>query len=652
MSNLPGTPGTSRGGGADVSDVYSGDPRAPPVSETAEEDVFGVIASGDSFVAESPGIAPVAAPAVTNAWTGKRSFSHVVSPKPPVHTSSSSSSHITASEIQRQQSTFIVRRAPPDMSPQGAIKTIAAQMRLPPGALFESALRDPHDRRRLYLVFKTPTLRQEVAAKGFKLGNVTIQPSDGALKGYIPFPPYFVDTSSLIVQLSKHGHVTSSKFITTSDGIRVAGFQFELKLKPSAVPPREIKYGGCSMAVRYSDDLRHCGFCHNYGHTVRFCHKRAAAEEERNLRVAHKSDSAKATEGALPAPADPSTGDDPPGEPDELEKLKSLWSTALSHTINEEVTAIEELNTHYYCRLACVSDRAVELRMDENCPSASSVDVVEAILSKRVMKEWREEWSEIRTRYRDIREADHTTFVDKGMPPNLATDLRTLLPPPAKFPDITISSEQQLEYIEKFGLISEINIAMVDLFQEQDVDMKSDEEEDTDTDDDDDDTDDEDPLQRPMAIGTAQPAHDDNISVNSSDNAATVIATALAPKLPLDYKPIPADEHSRFREQLAPDYDKFHCEHAFRVISKKSKFSLTNVVYNFANQIRQQPNFSSINPASVIVLPFEANLYLIYVRELELANALRQHLDRNRNTLLISKVGQPKINKKFREVVS
>ena len=84
---LPGPPGTSRGGGADVSDVYSGDPRAPLVSDTAGEDVFGIIASGDSFVAESPGFSPVAASAATNAWTGKRPFSHVVSPKPPVHTS-------------------------------------------------------------------------------------------------------------------------------------------------------------------------------------------------------------------------------------------------------------------------------------------------------------------------------------------------------------------------------------------------------------------------------------------------------------------------------------------------------------------------------------------------------------------------------------
>ena len=178
----------SRGGDsvALLGNAVTTDPNAPLVSTSVTGDDLGIGACGDVH-AESPSIARGAAPAAPTAWTGKQSFAHVVSPHVRSSTSPTSSPSLTASEIQRQQSTFIVRRAPPDMSPQGAVKTIADQMRLPPGALFESALRDPQDRRRLYLVFKSPTLKQSVASKGFKLGNVTIKPSDGALRGYIPF---------------------------------------------------------------------------------------------------------------------------------------------------------------------------------------------------------------------------------------------------------------------------------------------------------------------------------------------------------------------------------------------------------------------------------------------------------------------------------
>ena len=192
-----------------------------------------IMASGVSTPAIAPG--PVTTGPKANG--GPRSFASVVSPPshpaPPSH--KSSTPHLTASEIQRQHATYIIRRAPPDMTPQGAIQTISAQMGAKPAALFESVLRDPQDRRRMYLVFKSPSIKEQVAARGFRLGSVVIKPTDGALSGYIPFPPYFADLSSIVIQLSRHGQVTHHKFVTTSDGIRVAGVQFKLKLTANAV---------------------------------------------------------------------------------------------------------------------------------------------------------------------------------------------------------------------------------------------------------------------------------------------------------------------------------------------------------------------------------------------------------------------------------
>lgn len=87
------------------------------------------------------------------------------------------------------------------------VSTASSQMGLIPGALLESVLRGPKDRRRVYLTFSSAETQRLVEQKGFYLRDMHIRPSDGAVSGYMPHPPYFVDCNTLISILSRFGTV-------------------------------------------------------------------------------------------------------------------------------------------------------------------------------------------------------------------------------------------------------------------------------------------------------------------------------------------------------------------------------------------------------------------------------------------------------------
>ena len=643
----------SRGGDsvALLGNAVTTDPNAPLVSTSVTGDDHGIGACGDAH-AESPSIARAAAPAAVTAWTGKQSFAHIVSPPLRSSTSPVTSSSLTASEIQRQQSTFIVRRAPPDMSPQGAVKTIADQMRLPPGALFESALRDPQDRRRLYLVFKTPSLKQSVAAKGFKLGNVTIKPSDGALRGYIPFPPYFVDTTSLLVQLSKHGHVTEHKFVTTSDGIRVAGFQFALQLKPSAIPPREIQYGGHKMAVRYSDDLRRCGFCHSFGHTVRFCRKRAAAEEERHLRATLQPDTVKATEGALPVeiPVDPTTtGDDPPVETDEESKLRALWDQALATSIKDEDTTFQELLLDVFCRMSSVRDIAASLKLDEHHQTA--VDVAAEEITRQIIRDWRTEWCNLKLRFRDQRREDHEAFVCKGLKAQLPEELQYIPVAPAEpdFATFRPTSDQELDYVQRFGLLQQFTNQFKSRLAELiDEDMSISDEKDVDH---------QSIVSSVIDVEVLSARHSIQSRTKLAGNSpakTTATFTSEPSAAPLEKPDFDVtDEHHRLFVQDCPSgFNKRHCPFAVKIDSDVDPRAVQRAArsYTYKNCFDSADNLL-YNPLTVLALGHTKTTILLYVPTEDLGNLLRVHLA-SQVELRVTKVGTVHKNKKYREVAS
>ena len=188
-----------------------------------------------------------------------------------------SSPQLSRNELMKQARTFIVRRAPIEILIPEVVASVSDQFRIAPRDLFESVLRDPKDRRRLYLTFLTSDLKRTVIERGFYIRDLHIKPSDGSISGYIPFPPYYVELNTLTNLLSRYGTVLDASFVSTDDGVRIAGLRFKLLLKPDTAPPRELKHGPSVMTVRYSDDLRICSFCKNYGHTIGHCRKRQSS---------------------------------------------------------------------------------------------------------------------------------------------------------------------------------------------------------------------------------------------------------------------------------------------------------------------------------------------------------------------------------------
>ena len=623
MSTTSGISASSRGGEASVIALNDADSTLSQtplmdscnVSEDAgDKDVSGSSHNSPHVTLAETGNALGTTPVVPNAWN-KRPFSSVI--KPQVIPNRTSSPSFTVSEIRRQHSTFVIRRAPPDMSPQKAIQTIAEQMRIPPGALFESVLRDPQDRRRLYLVFKSPQIKDEVAAKGFRLGNVVIKPTDGALHGYIPFPPFFIDHQSLVIALSRHGQVTSHKFVTTSDGIRVAGFQFQLKLKPNASPPREIRYGGRSMAIRYADDIRKCDFCHNYGHTIRFCHKRATAESERQLRASLRADAPVMTQAE--------NTEKTTAEAEKENKLKKLWWSAQDQLVADEETTIDELLMHTYCQMTSLS--GISKKLSDTTDAEALADIIKTVADD-IEEQWRKEWVEIRRRFHQNRVDDHATFLAKGMPPTtpahpLAMITVPAAPPEADYTKLVKNEDRIKEYCQKFGFEAELTKKVNDLLEEiaddEDEDMESEIDEDE---------------ERRLQT--------ENASKSNSPQVVTPPASVE--------ETFPPSDWSYYRNLLPKSYSKIDCEYAFKVEAKTSLHRIKHSIWLAIAKICGKPGYDHINPVSIMPVDCGNFSYIIYVPDLPLAEQVRTHLldPVIKTKLQISKIGSAKQNKSFR----
>ena len=412
-------------------------------------------------------------------WSGAKSFADAVAPRVNPSHVQTSTPRMSQSEVHRTQRTFIVRRAPPDFTPQHVIRTLADQFAVPATHLFESVLRDPHDRRRLYLTFKSHKVKQQVLEKGFSLGDIVIKPSDGSISGYIPFPPFYIDTSTIVTALSKHGHVISHSFVSTSDGIRIAGFKFALKLFQNAVAPREIRYGDALMAVRYDDDLRRCAYCNAYGHTIRFCRKRlaaAAGKSNENQNVPDTSDVAMDTEDSadgVPVAAPPAAAKTDGTAP---ARLAALWRTAQDALCREEEVQIKELLFHHYCRSTTLHDVAEEYIADhfdevEDEDAVRDLREIVSRIEREIVADWRREWSAIRERSHTLREEDHAAFRSRGLPPETPVHppgYEALKPP--RCPDYTscyaTPAEDVFSYVSNFGFDSEYRKLVSDAVDE------------------------------------------------------------------------------------------------------------------------------------------------------------------------------------------
>ena len=451
------------------------------------------------------------------AWSGARSFAAVVAPRQPVKSIATSPTHLTQSEIHRQQRTFIVRRAPHDVNPHHVIQTVAEQMKVPATHLFESVLRDPQDRRRLFLTFKSLKVKQKVVESGFKLGNVHIKPSDGALSGYIPFPPFYIDVNTLITALSRHGQVIEHQFVCTKEGIRVAGFKFKLKLHQNAVAPREFRYGDTLMAIRYDDDLRSCSFCGNFGHTVRYCRKREAADAERK-RVGRTEPGSSAdvpdgsdqlgtcADASRAASLNPTTASTRTLNPDAAptavagavksasaptetvtaKTVERLWLQNFEGICREEDQVISELLFHQYCRLTALHDIVEELASEfrDNGMTEEAIAHARTVggeVAVELNVEWQKEWLTNRSHYHELRQSDYANYVVRGLPTSYHAHPAGLeeIPFVPDAPDFTslrdVPADRVSAYVVKFGLVPALRrLVLVGVRESLPIDMDRD----------------------------------------------------------------------------------------------------------------------------------------------------------------------------------
>ena len=189
---------------------------------------------------------------------------------------STTPSPIKPTETTRHHRTQILRRLPYNTTTKQIIDDVTRQLGYTEDALFESVLRDPKDSRRFYLTYRTDDLRQTATRKGFFIKHLHIKPTDGSTNGYIPFPPYYIDEETLRELLTPYGTIVTGGFVETKLHTRIAGYKFSIEFHKETSPPTSITYNGCTMNIKYDDDLRQCKYCGRYGHLIGKCRTKAA----------------------------------------------------------------------------------------------------------------------------------------------------------------------------------------------------------------------------------------------------------------------------------------------------------------------------------------------------------------------------------------
>ena len=176
-------------------------------------------------------------------------------------------------ETIRHHRTQILRRLPYNTTTKQIIDDVTRQLGYTEDALFERVPRDPKDSRRFYLTYRTDDLRQYTTRKGFYIKHLHIKPTDGSTNGYIPFPSYYIDEETLRELLQSYGTIVTGG---TKLHTRIAGYKFSIEFHKETSPPTSIMYNGCTMEIKYDDDLRQCKYCGRYGHLIGKCRTKAA----------------------------------------------------------------------------------------------------------------------------------------------------------------------------------------------------------------------------------------------------------------------------------------------------------------------------------------------------------------------------------------
>ena len=194
----------------------------------------------------------------------------------PPSSPSTSPSTLKPTETTRHHRTQILRRLPYNTTTKHIISDVTRQLGYTEDTLFENVLRDPKDSRRFYLTYRTNELKQYATGKGFYVQNLHIKPTDNTTNGYIPFPPYYIDESTLQDLLKPYGTLVTGGFVKTSLNTRIAGYKFAIHLHKDKAPPTSIVYNNCQMDIKYDDDIRQCKYCGRYGHLIGKCRTKSA----------------------------------------------------------------------------------------------------------------------------------------------------------------------------------------------------------------------------------------------------------------------------------------------------------------------------------------------------------------------------------------
>ena len=112
---------------------------------------------------------------------------------------------------------------------------------------------------RFYMAYVTDDLKLYVTRTRFHVGPIPIKPTGSSTTGYVPHLPYYINCSTMEDLLALFGTHSSGDFVRTKLG------------NSRWLLTRTLEYNGCTMDVKYDDDLRQWRYCGLYGHLIGWC---------------------------------------------------------------------------------------------------------------------------------------------------------------------------------------------------------------------------------------------------------------------------------------------------------------------------------------------------------------------------------------------
>ena len=148
----------------------------------------------------------------------------------------------------------------------------------------ETITRDKHDKRRMYVTFRTYEAKRHVARQGFQLGGITIPGEPGDVSGYIRDVPYFMDLDDLRQALRPYGNILKDKARTIpGTRIQMGGYDFDMDLHDGKLLPEEITVHNETIQIFDKNAQRQCTYCYRYGHLHMNCRQRLRRMIDRRM---------------------------------------------------------------------------------------------------------------------------------------------------------------------------------------------------------------------------------------------------------------------------------------------------------------------------------------------------------------------------------